>query len=246
MNDNTVKLQAFLSQAGIASRRASEILIADGKVLVNGCVAHIGQRINPSKDTVVYNGETISSNEKKRYFLIDKPAGYVSTTNDEMGRNTVTHLLPKDVTQRLYPVGRLDMDSEGLLLLTNDGELTQILTHPKYEVEKTYHVFTTREPSFNAIMHLRKGVRLKEGYTNPAQVERLSSDHFGAWTEITIDEGRNHQVKRMMERVGYPVEKLVRMSMGPLHIDMLEGRRLIELSEADIAELKNALSTRSE
>lgn len=241
MNDNTVKLQAFLSQAGVASRRASEKLISEGKVLVNGTVAHIGQRIDPNNDTVICNGTTITSNEKKRYFLVDKPIGYVSTTNDEMGRKNVTQLLPNDVKERLYPVGRLDIDSEGLLLLTNDGELSHLLTHPKYEVEKTYHVFTKRNPSFNAIMHLRKGVKLKEGYTNPATVERLSNDDNGAWTEITINEGRNHQVRRMMERVGYPVEKLVRISMGPFHIDMLEGEKVIELTENQVNELKKTL-----
>ncbi|MBP7842580.1 rRNA pseudouridine synthase [Candidatus Woesebacteria bacterium] len=242
MNDNTIKLQAFLSQAGIASRRKCETLIAEGKVVVNDEVAHIGQRIDPAKDTVVCKGETINSHEQKRYFLIDKPLGYVSTTNDEMGRREVTQLLPKEVKERLYPVGRLDIDSEGLLLLTNDGELAQKLTHPRYAVDKTYHVFTKRNPSFNAMMHLRKGVKLKEGYTNPATVERLSTDDEGTWIELIINEGRNHQVKRMMERVGYPIEKLVRMTMGPLNIDMLEGETVIELSTEQVAELKNFLN----
>lgn len=230
-----------MSQAGIASRRASEKLIESGKVIVNGETAHIGQRVNPKTDTVICNGETITPSEQKRYFLIDKPIGVVSTTNDELGRKNVTQLLPKNVKERLYPVGRLDIDSEGLLLLTNDGELAQKLTHPKYEVEKTYHVFTKLNPTFNAIQHLRKGVKLKEGYTSPAKVERLSNDETGAWTEITISEGRNHQVRRMMERVGYEVEKLVRISMGPLHIDMLDGERVIELSEEQVQELKSDL-----
>ena len=241
MDDNTIKLQAFLSQAGIASRRKCEILISEGKITVNGEVAHIGQRIDPVKDIVVYNGETINSNETKRYFLIDKPFGYVSTTSDEMGRKNVTQLLPKEVTERLYPVGRLDIDSEGLILLTNDGEVAQKLTHPRYAVEKTYHICTQRNPSFNALMHLRKGVKLKEGYTNPATVERLSTDEDGTWLEIIINEGRNHQVKRMMERVGYPVEKLVRISMGTLHIDMLEGGTVVELSKEQVSELKKSL-----
>lgn len=232
-----MKLQAYLSKVGIASRRASEKLIAEGKVLVNGTVAHIGQRINPEKDTITYNGEQLNSTENKRYFLVDKPVGYISTTNDELGRKSVLELLPKGIDERLYPVGRLDKESEGLLLLTNDGGFANQLTHPKYEIEKTYHVFVRRNPTFNALMHLRKGVKLKDGFTKPAKVERLSSDENGAWIEITISEGRNHQVRRMMERVGYPVERLVRMSMGPLHIDQLEGERVKELTSNEVAEL---------
>ena len=242
MSEKTVKLQAFMSQAGIASRRASEKLIEQGKVTVNNEVAHIGQRIDVATDTISVDGAVINSPETKRYFIVDKPIGYVSTTSDEMGRKNVTELLPKEVTQRLYPVGRLDIDSEGLLLLTNDGEIAQKLTHPKFEIEKTYHVLTLKNLSFNALMHLRKGVKLKDGYTQPARVERLSSDTDGAWIEITITEGRNRQIRRMMERVGYPVEKLVRISMGPLHIDMLEGETILELSEEQITELKSSIS----
>lgn len=239
MNQNTLKLQAYMGKAGIASRRKSEKLIEDGKVKVNGEVAHIGQRIDPNKDQIEYDGQTINSTENKRYFLIDKPLDYVSTTSDEMGRRNVVQLLPKDLKERLYPVGRLDIDSEGLLLLTNDGEIAQQLTHPKYRVEKTYHVFTRRSPSFNAIMHLRKGVKLKDGYTEPAKVERLSKDEDESWIEITITEGRNRQIRRMMDRVGYPVEKLVRMSMGPLHIDMLGGEQIVELNEEQVGKLKS-------
>lgn len=238
MNNNTVKLQAYMSQLGIASRRKSEELIQNGLVKVNDEIAHIGQRINPEKDKIEYNGNVYNQKETKRYFLVDKPVGYVSTTSDELGRKNVLELLPKDLNEHLYPVGRLDIDSEGLLLLTNDGLLAQKLTHPKYEIEKTYHVFTKRNPSFNAVMHLRKGVKLKDGYTQPAKVERLSKDESGAWTEITIKEGRNRQIRRMMERVGYPVEKLVRMSMGPLHIDMLEGEQVIELSKEQALDLQ--------
>lgn len=237
MNDNTIKLQAFLSRAGIASRRASEQLIADGKVIVNNKIAHVGQRINPDTDTIEYNSEIISQPEKKRYFLVNKPTGYVSTTSDEEGRKTVLQLLPGKISERLYPVGRLDIESEGLLLLTNDGSLTYKLTHPKFEIPKTYHVFTKRKPSFNAIMHLRKGVKLTDGFTKPAQVERIHADETGAWTEITITEGRNRQVRRMFERVGYDVEQLIRLQIGPLHLDMLDDQPFLELSEETIKKL---------
>ena len=234
MNQNTIKLQAFLSRVGVASRRASEKLIEEGKITVNDTVAHIGQRINPQTDTVVFNGETLNSPENKKYFIVNKPVGYISTTSDELGRKSVLELLPKNVTERLFPVGRLDKESEGLLLLTNDGELTYKLTHPKFLVEKTYQVFVTRSLTFNALMHLRKGVKLKDGFTEPAKVERLTSDDSGAWLEITISEGRNRQVRRMFERVGYPVEELVRMSMGPLHLDMLNGAQVKELSKKEV------------
>jgi pseudouridine synthase len=234
MNDNTIKLQAFLSRVGVASRRASEKLIEEGKVTVNDSVAHIGQRINPNKDTVLYKGEVLNNPENKRYFIVNKPVGYISTTSDELGRKNVLELLPRDINERLFPVGRLDKDSEGLLLLTNDGDLTYKLTHPKFIVEKTYHVFVNRSLTFNALMHLRKGVKLKDGFTEPAKVERLTSDDSGAWLEITITEGRNRQVRRMFERVGYPVEELVRMSMGPLHLDMLEGQQIKEVSKEEI------------
>lgn len=239
MNENTIKLQAFLSRVGIASRRASEKLIEEGKVTVNDTVAHIGQRVNPNKDTIAYKGEVLNSTEEKKYFIVDKPFGYISTTSDELGRKNVLELLPKNLKERLFPVGRLDKDSEGLLLLTNDGDITYKLTHPKFVVEKTYHVFVKRSLTFNALMHLRRGVKLKDGFTDPAKVERLTSDDTGAWLEITISEGRNRQVRRMFERVGYPVEKLVRMSMGPLHIDMLDGEPVKEISQEEIAELFN-------
>lgn len=237
MTNKSIKLQAFLSHAGIASRRKSEELITQGKVIVNGEVAHLGQRITPNKDTIEYDGKVISDDQPKRYFLLNKPIGYVSTASDELGRKTVTQLLPKSVKERLFPVGRLDVESEGLLLLTNDGALTYKLTHPKFEIPKTYHVFTKRKPTFNAIMHLRKGVKLNDGFTKPAQVERVFSDETGAWTEITITEGRNRQVRRMFERVGYDVERLIRMSMGSLHLDMLDDTQVLEITPGQIAEL---------
>lgn len=237
----TIKLQAFLAQAGIASRRASEVLIAEGKIIVNGVPAHIGQRINPSSDVIIHNGVTINdAQQTKKYFLLDKPRGYVSTTSDELNRKTVLDLLPKatrDSQIRLYPVGRLDIDSEGLLLITNDGALAQKLTHPKFRIAKTYHVLVTSRPSGLALNHLRRGVKLKDGYTNPAEVTMLSSDKEEHWLEISITEGRNRQVRRMMDRVGYPVERLVRVSMGPLNLDMLDGERWHELTQTEIQEL---------
>ncbi|PIQ81209.1 MAG: pseudouridine synthase, partial [Candidatus Pacebacteria bacterium CG11_big_fil_rev_8_21_14_0_20_34_55] len=185
MNDKSIKLQAFMSRAGIASRRASEKLIEDKKVFVNDRPAHIGQRIDASKDVVVVNGRTIASQEKFRYFLLNKPVGYVSTTSDELKRKTVLNLIPKEIKERLYPVGRLDVESEGLLLLTNDGELAQKLTHPSYKVKKTYHVVVKGTPTFKALNHLRNGVKLKDGFTKRAQVDVILKDEGETTLEIT-------------------------------------------------------------
>ena len=232
----TIKLHAFLAQAGIASRRASEKLIEEKKVLVNGAVAHVGQRIEPERDIVTIDKQPVTVQQQKRYFLVDKPTGYVSSTKDEEGRPAVLALLPQQ-KERLYPVGRLDIDSEGLLLLTNDGPLAQRLTHPKFEIEKTYHVMTEHRPSSAALSHLRRGVKLSDGYTQPATAEIISSDETECWLEITISEGRNRQIRRMMDRIGYPVERLVRMSMGPFTLDMLEGKRFQEIPAEEVVRL---------
>ncbi|OIO44787.1 MAG: pseudouridine synthase [Candidatus Pacebacteria bacterium CG_4_10_14_3_um_filter_34_15] len=239
MNDKSIKLQAFMSRAGIASRRASEKLIEDKKVFVNDRPAHIGQRIDASKDVVVVNGRTIASQEKFRYFLLNKPVGYVSTTSDELKRKTVLNLIPKEIKERLYPVGRLDVESEGLLLLTNDGELAQKLTHPSYKVKKTYHVVVKGTPTFKALNHLRNGVKLKDGFTKRAQVDVILKDEGETTLEITISEGRNRQIRRMLERVGYDTIRLVRIAMGPLDLEMIEDGNFAELNDTQIVELKN-------
>lgn len=238
MNDQTIKLQSFMSHAGIASRRASEKLIEDKKVLVNNQTAHIGQRIDPSRDNVVVSGKAIEKPEKFRYFLVNKPVGYVSTTSDELKRRTVLKLLPQNIKERLYPVGRLDIESEGLLLLTNDGTLAQKLTHPSHKVRKTYHVIVRGTPTFKALNHLRNGVKLKDGFTKKAEVEVLLKDDGQTTLEITIKEGRNRQIRRMLERVGYDTIQLIRISMGPLDLEMVENGTFVELNETQIEELK--------
>ncbi len=238
MNDQTIKLQSFMSHAGIASRRASEKLIEDKKVLVNNQIAHIGQRIDPTRDTVVVSGKAIEKPEKFRYFLVNKPVGYVSTTSDELKRRTVLKLLPQNIQERLYPVGRLDIESEGLLLLTNDGTLAQKLTHPSHKVRKTYHVIVRGTPTFKALNHLRNGVKLKDGFTKKAEVEVLLKDDGQTTLEITIKEGRNRQIRRMLERVGYDTIQLIRISMGPLDLEMIENGTFVELNETQIEELK--------
>ncbi len=235
-NKKTIKLQLFLARAGIASRRKSEVLIDSGIVSVNGQKATIGQRVNPNTDTVSIDGKRIPKPQPHRYFLVNKPVGYISTTADEMGRRAVIDLIPT-IAERLYPVGRLDRESQGLMLLTNDGELAQKLTHPKFEIPKTYEVLVNGTPTWKALEHLRRGVKLKDGFTKPATVEILTKEDHGTWLEITIKEGRNRQIRRMTERVGYDTKQLIRTKMGPFTIGDLNDLPYIEVSEEEVSEL---------
>ncbi len=229
---DTIKIQKFLSSAGISSRRAAEKLIAAGKISVNGQIATIGQRINPLHDKVLYKDEPISDVELK-YYLINKPVGILTTTKDDLGRKTVLSILPENVTKatRLYPVGRLDKDSEGLLLVTNDGTFTHSLTHPSHLITKTYRIFIDRKPTYKALQHLRRGVRLREGMTEPAEVEIETDTDHGTWLNITIKEGKNRQVRRMMERVGYETIRLIRTKFGPYSLDELNNQSWMEIEK---------------
>ena len=231
----TVKLHKFMADVGIASRRKSEELIGEGKVLVNGRVATIGQRIDPDQDQVKFGGQILNPQVEKRYFIVNKPAGIVSTTSDELRRPTVLSLLPEDIrkdkTLRLFPVGRLDIDSAGLLLLTNDGGLTQRLTHPKFEISKTYHVRLDRRPTSLALSRLEKGVKLSDGWAHVLEFSRLKNGpEDQIWLELVVTEGRNRLIRRIWERLGYNVEELIRISMGPLHLDQLQGKTCEEIS----------------
>jgi 23S rRNA pseudouridine2605 synthase len=229
---DTIKIQKFLANAGISSRRAAEKLIEAGKVSVNGRIATIGQRVDPLHDKVLYKGEPISDIDLK-YYLINKPAGIVTTTKDEMGRKTVLSVLPETVTKstRLYPVGRLDKESEGLLLVTNDGAFTHLLTHPSHLITKTYRIFIDRKPTYKALQHLRRGVRLREGLTEPAEVETEEDTDRGTWLTMTIKEGKNRQVRRMLERVGYDTIRLIRTKFGPYKLKELRNKSWIEVEK---------------
>lgn len=233
----TPKLHAAIAQAGLMSRRKAEELIQHGQVTVNGQPAQIGQRINPQTDQVKIEGRPVTLSQPTHYLiLVNKPVGVVSTTQDELGRTTVIEYLHQHVRAsdpalwqqlqrlRLYPVGRLDRESDGLMLLTNDGNLTQRLTHPSFQSQKTYRVVVEGEPSYKALSHLERGVRLKEGYTAPAEVEVISRAADRSQLEITIHEGRHQQVRRMCERVGYPVLSLTRIKMDAYSLDQLAGK----------------------
>ncbi len=242
MAAQTLKLQAFLAHAGVASRRKAEELIGAGQVIVNGQKAHIGQRINPEIDQVKVKGQVIKADDELIYVLVNKPVGIVSTTDDELGRRTVLELLPEKYRQhRLYPVGRLDQESQGLMLMTNDGELTYKLTHPKFEISKTYELLIERPMSHSALNLLRRGVRLSDGLTAPAEVEILDSGEDETRLTITIHEGRNRQVRRMMERVGYDVKQLTRIQLGPFLLGDLGGQLYRQLSAAEVDSFKHQL-----
>ncbi len=224
-----MKLQTFLAHAGVASRRKSEELILSGRVHVNGEGAKIGARVCEN-DVIEVDGKKISLVSDQQTFLMYKPVGIVSTTSDELGRKTVIDFLHDIAPEtkkisRLYPVGRLDRDSEGLMILTNDGELAQRFTHPSFEVEKTYQVTVNGSPTEKALAHLARGVLLKEGMTAPAKVHVTERDVEQTVLEVTIHEGRYHQVKRMLLRVGYEVTKLVRTAMGPYSLADLHGHQ---------------------
>jgi len=247
----SIKLQTYLAHAGIASRRQCEELIGRDEITVNGEPAYIGQRVIPGKDLVRYRHQVVTLSEPPIYILIDKPVGIVSTTSDELQRPTILSVLPPELRRyRLYPVGRLDQDSTGLVLLTNDGDLAYRLTHPKFKVNKTYLVKLDRIPTEPALDNLKRGVKLKEGKTARAKValaddtlyQELIDADLDLWYTITIHEGRNRQVRRMWERVGYEVQKLIRVSMGPLTLEQLAGAEYLVLSELQIKNLKQSFS----
>jgi 23S rRNA pseudouridine2605 synthase len=204
------RLQKLLATAGLGSRRACEELIEDGRVTVNGTVAHLGQRAETSTDRIAVDGIPLPLREGIVYYLLNKPTGVVTSASDPEGRPTVLDLVPE--VPRVFPVGRLDIMTEGLLVLTNDGELTHHLTHPSFGVTKEYVVEVEGQLSRDAIGRLRRGVELDDGITSPARVASLGPNAV----RITIHEGRNRQVRRMCEAVGNPVRRLVRTRVGPL------------------------------
>lgn len=235
------RLQKILAAAGVASRRKAEEMIAAGRVTLNGSVVtEQGTKADAELDAICVDGAPLSRREKLVYFLLHKPKGYVTTVSDPEGRPTVMELL-KGSPVRLYPVGRLDYASEGLLLMTNDGELAQKLTKAGSHVPKTYLVKVSGKPSEQAIEKLRAGVTipLHDGgrvKTSPAKI-RLAEDKPNPWYEVTLIEGRNRQIRRMFKAVGFDVEKIRRVRLGPLELDVPVGKWR-ELTEREVEELK--------
>ena len=234
-----IRLQKYLADAGIASRRKAEELILDGKVTVNGkLVTELGIKVVPGKDEVCYLGQVIGGKEKLVYYLLHKPEGYVTTVHDQFHRPTVIDLL-KGVRERVFPVGRLDYDTSGFLILTNDGDLTYKLTHPKHEVKKTYEAKLFGKPDENQIRQFRRGLMLDGQRTEPAEIEILSEQGRMCNVRSTIHEGRNRQVRRMCEAIKHPVYSLKRISTGDLTLGDLPKGRYRALTEKEINYLKS-------
>jgi 23S rRNA pseudouridine2605 synthase len=228
-------LAKYLATAGVASRRASEELIRAGRVRIGNDVVTDPARDVPAAASVTVDGQLVRASGARLVYAVNKPAGVVSTASDPQRRPTVVSLVP-DPTPRLYPVGRLDIDTTGLILLTNDGELAYRLTHPRFEVPKTYRVRVDRSPiSQRALKALREGVELDDGRSAPARVRRLASDEL----EITIHEGRKRQVKRMCAAVGHPVRRLERVAFGSLQLGELAVGECRLLTDEEVETLMN-------
>jgi 23S rRNA pseudouridine2605 synthase len=237
------RLQKILSAAGIASRRMSEDLIQQGRVAVNGAViTQLGAKADPSRDDIRVDGRRIRLTRRRLYLLLNKPRGYVTTRRDPEGRPTVLDLL-HGVSEYVYPVGRLDYDSEGLLLLTNDGELAARLTHPRHEVERVYRAKIRGVPGVHALERLQRGIVLDGRRTAPAQVAVKALPAAGTphtIIEMTLHEGRQRQVRRMLEAVGHPVARLRRIRIGPIADETLPTGAFRELTREELQKLRRA------
>jgi 23S rRNA pseudouridine2605 synthase len=230
-----MRLAKYLASSGVASRRAAEALIREGRVTVGGTIVIDPARDVDEQDAVAVDDETIGRQHARVVYALNKPPGVVCTASDPQGRPTVVSLVPSGL--RLYPVGRLDIDTTGLILLTNDGELAHHLTHPRFEVEKTYLAVLRRPPVRDGTLRaLREGVELEDGRSAPARVRRVSPDTI----ELTLREGRKRQVKRMCEQVGHPVKRLQRIRLGPLELGQLKLGSYRRLTRAEVERLRHA------
>ncbi|MFZ5916985.1 MAG: pseudouridine synthase [Chloroflexota bacterium] len=242
------RLQKVMARAGIGSRRACEELIRQGRVAVNGrLITELGTRIDPHHDAVAVDGEPIQTPSEPIYLLLHKPPGYLSTTTDPHGRPTVLQFVPGNV--RVYPVGRLDQESEGLLLLTNDGPLTERLTHPRHQHEREYRVLVRGRPGRQALQALRQGITLEDGPTAPARVWLVLDEpapHGNTWLGMVLREGRKRQIRRMCAAVGHPVQRLIRLRIGPLHLGDLKPGATRRLTRQEIKTLKSSVTRQAD
>jgi pseudouridine synthase len=232
-----VRLHKFLAASGVASRREAERHIQAGRVEVNGRVVNVlGARIDPERDSVRVDGRRVLCNRPLVYYLLHKPKGYITTASDPLDRPTVLDLIPR-ARERIFPVGRLDWNSEGLLILTNDGELTHRLTHPSNHVPKIYRIKVKGIVPPQALERLRRGIQLDGRRTRPARVTRLASQ-TNSWLEITLHEGRRNQIRRMFQRLGHSVLKLHRVAIGPISDRGLRPGRFRELTPDEVRKLQ--------
>lgn len=236
MTDDRIRLQKYLSMCAVASRRKAEELIAQGKVKVNGKVAQIGDKISPKHDTVTVSGRKIVGSKKHYYIMLHKPRGYITTMDDEMGRKCVAELV-RDVGARVYPVGRLDKDSEGLLLMTNDGEFANHMTHPSKHIPKTYRVTVRPDVTEDMLTAFATGMEIDGRITAPADAHIIEKQDNRVVMEIVLYEGRNRQIRKMCESLGLEVARLKRTSMGSLKLGMLPPGKWRELKEDEVHKL---------
>lgn len=233
-----MRINKFIAESGVASRRASDELIKDGQVKINGRIANLGEEVDINSDTVTVKGKPVSPVKKFDYYIMNKPKGYVCTVKDDKGRKTVMDLLPPNM-KRVFPVGRLDYDTEGLLILTNDGELTFKLTHPKNEVPKTYLVKTEKPVGDDDLSKLRSGVVIDGVKTKKCNVRLIETDKTSSKLHVTITEGRNRQVRKMFEAVNNCVDFLKRIKIGDLTLSGLDRGQVRQLSQSEIEYLLN-------
>lgn len=233
------RLQKVLAHAGVASRRASETLIEAGRVSVNGqVVTTLGTKVDPQTDTIAVDGKVLTHQAPPSvYIILNKPRQILSAAKDDRGRKTVVDLV--DVTERLHPVGRLDLNSEGLILLTNDGELTKQLTHPSHQIEKEYQVLVDGKPSTDMLFRWRKGgIEVDGRPTAPAVVERMKYESGSTWLRVILKEGRKRQIREVAKALGHRVRKLVRVRIGPIRLGELKTGNWRHLTQSEVELLK--------
>lgn len=236
MTDVKIRLQKYLSECGVASRRKSEELISAGAVKVNGRPAQVGDKVDPRRDVVTVRGKKVVYDKKHYYIMLHKPRGFITTMSDEMDRKCVAQLI-KDVDARVYPVGRLDRDSEGLLLMTNDGEFANALTHPSRHVAKTYRVTVREEVSQEKIQQLSEGIEIDGRMTAPAQVHIILKEPERTVLEFIIEEGRNRQIRKMCEALELTVIRLKRTKIGSIKLGMLPQGKWRYLNDDEVHKL---------
>lgn len=234
----SMRLQKYLARAGVASRRACEAIILAGRVSVNGAVVtELGTKVVPERDTVEVDGKVVLLGDSRVILMLNKPKGYLTSMSDPFSRACVSDLIPTDRYPGIFPVGRLDCNTTGLLLFTTDGELGNKLLHPREHVDKTYHALVAGHVSPDALRQLESGVVLEDGITSPAKAEVIKKTKKNTWLSLTIHEGRKRQVRRMCDAVGFPVKELQRVSFGPLSLGDLKQGSYRELTAVECREL---------
>lgn len=235
-----IRVQKIIADTGIASRREAEKLIEEGRVTINGVIAKLGDKADPDKDHIKLDGKLLKAKPSELvYIILNKPKKVMCTTSDPEGRQTILDLI-KGIKNRVWPVGRLDYHSEGLVLLTNDGELSLRLTHPKYKIEKVYEVKVKDLPDEKKIEKLKKGIWLEDGKTAPCEITFIKKTRENSWFRVVLKEGKKRQIRRMFHAIGHDVMKLKRVSIGPLKLGKLPIGAYRFLTEKELIALKKA------